>query len=297
MTPREEGFLLLTGYLGDPERKPLTVAQFRSLTHRARLMERPKADRDITPEDLLAMGCDRAAALRIVNLLSQTEQLQWYLEKGRRAGCVPVTRVSENYPDRVRRGLGLDAPGVLWAKGDLSLLDTPKISLVGSRDLEKENRAFAREVGAQAAYQGYTLVSGDARGADRTAQSSCLEHGGKVICVVADQLEAHPLQENVLYLSETGFELPFSAHRALQRNRVIHCLGSKTFVAQCTLGKGGTWDGTGKNLRFGWSPVFCLDDGSAASRELEQRGAVLISLGSLQDIEALQNNAMNFIDQ
>lgn len=297
MTPREEGFLLLTGYLGDPDRKPLTVAQFRSLTHRARLMERPKADRDITPEDLLAMGCDRASTMRIVNLLSQTEQLQWYLEKGRRAGCVPVTRVSENYPDRVRRGLGLDAPGVLWAKGDLGLLDTPKIALVGSRDLREENRAFAQEVGAQAASQGYTLVSGGARGADRTAQNSCLEHGGKVICIVADQLEAHPLQENVLYLSETGFELPFSAHRALQRNRVIHCLGSKTFVAQCTFGKGGTWDGTRKNLRFGWSPVFCLDDGSPASRELEQLGAVLIRSDGLQAIETLQNNLMNFIDQ
>ena len=56
MTAGEEGFLLLTGYLGDPERKPLTVAQFRDLTARARAMSRPEADRDMTAEDLLAIG-------------------------------------------------------------------------------------------------------------------------------------------------------------------------------------------------------------------------------------------------
>lgn len=297
MTPREEGFLLLTGYLGDPERRPLTVAQFRSLTRRAQLMERPKADRDITPEDLLAIGCDRESAQRIVKLLSQREQLQWYLEKGKRAGCVPIIRVSERYPQRVRRGLGSEAPGVLWAKGDTELLKLPAVALVGSRELQPENREFARQVGKQAAQQGFVLVSGHARGADRTAQESCLENGGKVISVVSDELEKHLLRENILYLSEVGFDLPFSPRRALQRNRVIHCLGSRTFVAQCTLGKGGTWDGTGKNLRFGWSPVFCFCDGSPASRELEQRGAVLIGNEDLRNISALQPNIMNFIDQ
>lgn len=297
MNAREEGFLLLTGFLGDPERHPLTVAQFRSLACRARLMEHPRADRELTEQDLMTIGCDRGSAMRIVNLLSQKEQLQWYIEKGRRAGCVPVTRVSEGYPERVRKGLGLDAPGVLWAKGDTELLKLPAVALVGSRDLFSANREFAQLVGKQAALQGFALVSGHARGADRTAQESCLENGGKVISVVADGLETHPLGESVLYLSEDGFDLPFSAHRALQRNRVIHCLGSRTFVAQCSFGKGGTWDGTRKNLRFGWSPVFCFDDGSPASRELEQLGAVLIRGGELQAIETLRNNLMNFIDQ
>ena len=41
MNPRERGFLLLTGYLGDPERKPLTVAQFRELAKRMQTMEKP----------------------------------------------------------------------------------------------------------------------------------------------------------------------------------------------------------------------------------------------------------------
>lgn len=297
MTPREQGFLLLTGYLGDLERKPLTVPQFRELTRRVRAMERPSREGELTPEDLTAIGCSRAFANRVVRLLDQTEQLQWYLSQGKRALCSPITRVTEGYPEVVRKHLGLEAPGVLWAKGDLSLLETPKVALVGSRELREENRVFAEEVGKQAALQGYTLVSGDARGADRTAQESCLYYGGRVISVVADQLAKHPVRENVLYLSEDGFDLAFSAQRALHRNRVIHCLGMCTFVAQCRLKKGGTWDGTEKNLQNCWSSVYCLRDDSPASKELEQMGVALITPEDLGDIAALQPSIINFIDQ
>ena len=45
MNQRERGFLLLTSYLGDPERKVLTVAQLRSLAMRMRDMEMPMEDR------------------------------------------------------------------------------------------------------------------------------------------------------------------------------------------------------------------------------------------------------------
>lgn len=296
MTPREQGFLLLTGYLGDPERKPLTVAQFRQLTIRARAMEKPEIDRDITPEDLQKIGCDRASAIRIVNLLSQEEQMRWYLDRGARMDCIPVTRVSNRYPERLRQCLGMDAPGVLWTKGDASLLEQSGMAVVGSRDLKPENLEFAREAGKQAALQGFVLISGNARGADRAAQESCLAHGGRVISVVADKLEKYPLKRNVLYISENGFDLDFSAHRALQRNRLIHSLGQKTFVAQCAFGKGGTWDGTRKNLRFGWSPVFCCDDGSKASLELAQMGAGLINQDELKNIFALVSGNMTFAD-
>lgn len=297
MKAGEQGFLLLTGYLGDPARKPLTIARFRDLTKRAQAMERPEKNREMTMEDLISIGCSRAFAARVLTLLSHTEQLQWYLSKGKRSGCIPITRITESYPAEVRNRLGLDAPGVLWAKGDVGLLQTKKLSVVGSRDLQEENTAFAKEVGKQAALQGYTLVSGNARGADRTAQESCLEHGGSVICVVADRLETYPNRENVLYLSEDGFDLPFSSQRALQRNRVIHTLGQSTLVAQCRLEKGGTWDGTTRNLRNCWSPVFCFRDASSASLELEQMGAALIGSEDLQDISALQPSSMNFIDQ
>ena len=296
MNPRERGFLLLTAHLGNPERKPLTVAQFRELTRRCREMEKPTEDRELTVQDLVRIGCDSSFAKRVVNLLSQEEQLQWYLETGKKSGCIPVTRLDERYPDTVRKALALEAPGCLWVSGDVKLLDMPKIALVGSRDLQPSNQVFAREVGYQAARQGYCLVSGNARGADKQAQQACLENGGSVICVVADRLDKVCPRNNVLYISEEGFDLVFSPQRALSRNRVIHSLGHKTFVAQCTLGNGGTWDGTTKNLYNGWSPVFCFDDESPACQELVQMGAVGIKLPDLENISSLKSNILSYID-
>lgn len=297
MNRREQGVLLLTSQLGDPDRRPLTVAQFRALAKRAAAMPPPDRDRQLTVADLKALGYGDADALRILSLLDQQTLLERYAGAGRQRDCYPVTRVSSNYPPWLRRRLGLDAPGSLWAKGDLSLLGQPCISLVGSRELYAPNAAFAAEAGRQAARQGFVLISGNARGADKIAQASCLEHGGRVICVVADLLEKHPLRRRVLYLSEDGFDLDFTAVRALSRNRVIHALGSCTLVAQCSLGTGGTWSGTQKNLRQHWSPVFCFDDGSAACQALVQMGASAIKPEALAHIAGLKNRESTFFDE
>ncbi len=273
MNPKEQGFLLLCSHLGDPERRILTVSQLRTLAKRMRSMERPEEDRQLLPEDLYRLGYGKDDAQRILSLLSERELLEYYLRRGKRAGCLPLPRINSAYPAVLREKLGPDCPGCLWAKGDLSILTRPAIALVGSRDLRPENRAFARSVGAAAARQGYVLVSGNARGADTAAQNGALEAGGAVISVVADSLEQQAPSQQVLYLSEDGYDLGFSAHRALSRNRVIHCLGKAVFIAQASLESGGTWDGTVRNLRHGWTQVFCYDDGSKAASQLICMGA------------------------
>ena len=270
------------------------MAQFRKLAARAREMKAPVDDRHMLPPDLMALGFSEEMAHRILRLLSHKELLDHYLYKARLSDCVPITRVSEGYPVSVRRKLGEDSPGCLWAKGDTAILQTPCVALVGSRELRGENRDFAQEVGRQAALQGYTLVSGNARGADSAAQEACLKAGGRVISVVADKLESYRIREQVLYLSEDDFDASFSAIRALSRNRVIHCLGQKTFVAQATAGSGGTWDGTQRNLRAGWSSVLCFNDGSEAFQQLQKMGADGISTDQLHDIAALGSVCGNF---
>lgn len=273
MTDWERGFLLLTCPLGDPQRRPLTTAQFRELAKRVRAMPKPAEDRDLTLEDLLGLGYQREMAFHILQLLAQKEALHRYLWEAERCGCYAITRNTRQYPDKLRQLLGENAPATLWIKGDRSLLDTPMIALVGSRDLRPENRIFAERIGILAAQQGYTLVSGNARGADSTAQDACLAHGGRVIAVVADSLRKQWQRENVLYISLDGFNCGFSAARALMRNHVIHSLGKCVYVAQCGFGKGGTWRGTFVNLREKRTPVICYDDGGEASRELVRLGA------------------------
>ena len=289
MNAREEGFLLLSSSLGNPERKCLTTAQLHTLASRIAAAEQVPQDRDLTLADLTGMGYGAEMADRILSLLDETELLRHYLQKGNQADCVPLTRVTDGYPARLRQRLGLDSPGVLWAKGELSLLKKPAIALVGNRDIFPENAAFAEKAGREAARQGYVLISGNARGADRMAQNACLEAGGQVISIVADELEKQPPQNNLLYLSEAGYDAPFSSVRALSRNRAIHALAEKTLVAQCSLAKGGTWHGTVQNLKSGWSAVFCFYDGSEAVNQLVSLGATLVDLSALEDLSSLQD--------
>ena len=297
MNAREEGFLLLSSTLGNPERKPLTTAQLRTLTMRVAAAERVDMDRDLTAADLYAMGYGPEMAERILGLLEDLPLLRHYHAKGWQADCTPVTRISQGYPADLRKQLGLDSPGVLWAKGDLALLKKPKISLVGSRDIAAPNADFAATVGREAARQGYVLVSGNARGADRIAQKACLDAGGQVICVVADELMKQETTPNTLYLSEDGYDCIFTATRALSRNRVIHALGEKVFVAQCALGSGGTWSGTVRNLKENRSPVFCFRDGSEASIQLEQMGAELVDIRHLSNIRDLPDQTIDFFSK
>lgn len=280
MTGAERGFLLLTSHLGNPERKPLTQAQMRMLAKRARML--PADNRELEEKDLLALGYSRDMAVQILALLSEEALLDHYLLRGKRQDCCPICRINEYYPELLCRRLGLDAPGCLWAKGDITLLKTPAIALVGSRRLRETNRAFAAAVGQHAARQGLTLISGNARGADRMAQDACLAFGGSVISIVADNLSTQPLREHILYLSEDDFDAPFTAQRALSRNRCVHALAKLVFVAQSDLESGGTWSGCIKNLRQGWSPVICFRDGSAAVQALENLGAYTICLEELE---------------
>lgn len=289
MTGAQRGFLLLCSHLGDPGRRVLTPARFRFLASRAPALERPVQERDLTEADLKHLGVTGEEARQILTLLSQESLLDSYLRRAEQLGCVPITRACEGYPVSLRHSLGLDAPACLWARGDLSLLHRPMVALVGSRDLYPENAAFAAEAGRQAALQGFTLLSGNARGADRTAQRACLDAGGTVISVVADRLDSHMPEKSVLWLSEDSYDLDFTPQRALSRNRVIHAMPPLTLVAQCRSGMGGTWSGTAQNLRRRWSRVAVLEDGSAAARQLRDLGAQSISVDDLADLTALSS--------
>lgn len=291
MTPQEAGFLLLASSLGDPGRRPLTLAQLRTLGGRAAaLRARGMEDRSLCLQDLTQLGYGPQEAGRILALLDQGGLLRSYLRRAQSLGIRCLTRISPGYPSRLTRALGREAPPVVWLLGDCSLLQTPCMAVVGSRELRPENRAFAVEAGAQIARQGFTLVSGGARGADSAAQEACRRAGGCAVIVLADSLAARakaPLPPGLLYCSLDSFDLPFSPHRALGRNPIIHILAEKTLVAQTALGSEGTWSGTAGNLKHGWSPVFLYDDGSAGARALLERGAAPVTAKQLADLRSL----------
>ena len=269
----------------------LSLAQARELSRRARAAGIGEEDpfRDVTVKDVRRLGYSEYEAGRIVSLLGRERQLDGYLLAAEKADVAVITRLDARFPQRLREQLGARCPAALFCRGDLRLLQRPCISVVGSRHLASPGAQFAAQAGRLAAREGFTLCSGDAMGADRTAQEACLRGGGSVLIFPATELVYCPARENVLYAAEGGFELGFSAQRALGRNRFIHAMGEKTLVAQTGFGKGGTWSGSLDNLQHEYSPLFVFDDGSEGARALCARGATPVqALTSLQALTPAQ---------
>ena len=269
----------------------LSLAQARELSRRARAAGIGEEDpfRDVTVKDVRRLGYSEYEAGHIVSLLSRERQLDGYLLAAEKADVAVITRLDAQFPQRLREQLGARCPAALFCRGDLRLLQRPCISVVGSRHLAQPGAQFAAQAGRLAAREGFTLCSGDAMGADRTAQEACLRGGGSVLIFPATELVYCPARENVLYAAEGGFELGFSAQRALGRNRFIHAMGEKTLVAQTGFGKGGTWNGSLDNLQHEYSPLFVFDDGSEGARALCARGATPVqALTSLQALTPAQ---------
>ena len=291
MRQTERGLLLLCCPLGDGMAGALSLAQARELSKRARAAGIGEEDplRNVTAKDVRRLGYSEYEAGHIVSLLGREKQLDGYLLAAEKANVAVVTRLDSRFPRRLREQLGGKCPAALFCRGDLSLLQSVCVSVVGSRRLEAHGARFAARAGQLAAKEGFTLCSGDAMGADRTAQEACLQSGGSILVFPATELVYCPVRKHALYAAEGGFELGFSAQRALARNRLIHAMGEKTLVAQTGCGKGGTWSGSMDNLQHEYSPLFVCDDGSEGAQALCARGATPVrELTSLRDLTPAQ---------
>lgn len=80
-------------------------------------------------------------------------------------------------------------PLFLYYLGDVSLLGNPKVAIVGARDASPEGLAACAAVSRRLAAAGVTIVSGLARGIDKTAHTAALEGTGGTIAVLGTGLD------------------------------------------------------------------------------------------------------------
>ena len=93
-----------------------------------------------------------------------------------------VTLGSPEYPYLLSK---IDKPPkVLYAVGNVNLLQKPAVAIVGTRELSEEGAIYARKIAEFYARQGFVIVSGLALGADTIAIKSALKSGGRVIAVL-----------------------------------------------------------------------------------------------------------------
>ena len=142
-----------------------------------------------TAQHVLSGWEDRSVtAARIKSLLGRGGALGLALERWQRAGIWVLTTADPEYPVRLHRRLGSASPPVLFGCGKKTLLDQGGLAVVGSRDAGEEDLAFAERLGAKAAEEGYSIVSGGARGVDQRAMLGALWNEGTAVGVLADSL-------------------------------------------------------------------------------------------------------------
>ena len=241
---------------------------------------------------------DRSITLcRLERLLDRGGALGLALEKWQRAGLWIMTQSDPEYPERLRHRLRLETPPVLFGCGNEKLLARGGIAVVGSRDADPKDIGFAGNLGDAAARQGYSIVSGGARGVDQSAMLSALKNEGTAIGVVAESLlraatsakyRKFLLSRDLALVTPFNPEAGFNVGNAMSRNRYIYCLADAAIVVSSTPNRGGTWNGALEDLKAAWIPLWVkrTESEKSGNASLVQRGAKWIpdDLESLEDL-------------
>lgn len=93
-----------------------------------------------------------------------------------------------------------DPPITLFYKGNLELLNDKCVAVVGSRNATNYGIKTSYNIGRELSKNGYTVVSGLARGIDTYAHKGALAANGKTIAVIASGHDyIYPIDNFMLY--------------------------------------------------------------------------------------------------
>lgn len=139
-----------------------------------------------------------------------------------------------------------DPPAVLWAQGDISALEGPKLAMVGTRRPTGEGTHNAQTFARDLVRRGWCVVSGMALGVDGVAQRAALNAEGSTVAVLGCGVDViYPASNRDLHeqLSRLPGGLLLSEHPPgtlarpaffPRRNRIITGLSLGTLVVEAT---------------------------------------------------------------
>lgn len=209
-------------------------------------------------DDLVADGFRLEDADRYARLLDRAGALAMALEELEQAGVWTVVDGDETYPERLRAALGPQAPPLLHGAGPLGLLEARALGIVGSRNVDADGGEVAQGAARRAVDEGWTVVSGGARGVDQLGMNAALEGGGTTVGVLAESLLKRLREsavrsaihdERVCLLTPYKPDAGFSVANAMGRNKLIYALSDLTLVVATDEDTGGTWAGATESLK------------------------------------------------
>ena len=154
---------------------------------------------------------------------------------------IEIIRKGETaYPERLLTIK--NPPKQLYCRGDVNILQSRCVAVVGSRTTTVYGRRTGEAIGRCLAAAGITVVSGMAAGIDSSAHDGALSAGGKTIAVLGcgpdicyppeNKMLMADIERYGLLVSEYGPGTPADRYNFPNRNRIISGLCEATVVVQ-----------------------------------------------------------------
>ncbi|MBB1202403.1 DNA-protecting protein DprA [Enterobacteriaceae bacterium 89] len=258
----------------------------------AKLREHLTAAGTISPETLKLTGLSPQQIRLFFSVSSQTlaETLAWLEAPDHNL----LTFDSPDFPKPLLATA--DYPVALFVAGDVKLLSSPQIAVVGSRSHSWYGERWGAIFSHDLARKGITVTSGLALGIDGVAHRAALDAGGKTVAVLGNGLfHTYPRRHAALArrIVESGGALvsefplaqpPWPANFP-RRNRIISGLSCGVLVVEAALKSGSLV--TARTALEQGREVFALpgplgSPGSEGPHWLIKQGAVAVT--SIEDI-------------
>ncbi len=291
LSPNTQAILLLTAPLiaGRESMSPdlLSPGEYKRLARHLREIRRQPADLVSPDAAAILRACHPVIdESRLQRLLGRGFLLSQVIERWQTRAIWVVSRADAEYPSRLKDRLREDAPPVLYGCGDMALLASGGLAVVGSRQVDDALIDYAISIGRLSARAERTVVSGGARGIDQAAMRGAIEAGGKVCGVLADSLGRTTMNREhrnllldgqLVLISPYDPNAGFNVGNAMQRNKLIYGLAEASLVVSSDVNRGGTWAGAVEQLdKLRFVPVFVRSTGisSAGLDALRRKGAL-----------------------
>ncbi len=185
----------------------------------------------------------------------------------------------------------------VYYRGNLEILDLPKVAIVGTRKPNKYAVEWTRKIVKLFVENGFVTVSGLAFGIDTAVHKFTLDYGGKTIAVLPsglkniypasnEKLALKIIENQGLLITEYDDNVKIRKYHFHDRNRIIAALADSLFVMQAPI-RSGTLITANWALEYG-REIYVLphriEKGTVGSIKLMLDGANFFT--SLEEIAA-----------
>jgi len=265
--------------------KPLTAAVYNKLEARLNAARfTPSVFLTEKLSDISArLGLTADESSHIEKLMLRADKLGEELERLAERKIYATGRTQDNYPARLKKTMGKNAPVIFFYCGDMRLLDGETVAIIGSREANEQETEYAAKHARISAQNGRVVVSGGAKGIDRIAKESALHAGGKVVTYVSDNMVGYIkknaefiLWDRLLVLSAFHPEASFKGFNAIERNKYIYASSDYAVVVSSGDGTGGSFKGAADCIKNKYCPLYVKDDGQtpAGNKKLIELGGM-----------------------